>query len=55
MRFIYDLPFPEETEDTEVILDVLCCFSRIDFDFVAPHVSSILPVVAKVDHEIHVC
>lgn len=39
----------EETEETEVILGVICCFSRIDFDFVSPYVSSVLPVVAKVN------
>jgi hypothetical protein len=44
----YDLLFLETINTTEVILEVICCFSRIDFDLVSPYVTSVLPVVAKV-------
>lgn len=53
MRFGHDPSLLEETGVTEVILEVLCCFSRIDFDFVSPYLSSVLPVVAKVTHRTH--
>lgn len=53
MYFEYDL-LPEETDVTEVILGFICCFSRIDFDFVSPYVSSVLPVVAKVNNRVHI-
>ena len=44
----------ETTSDTELILNIICCFSRIDFDLVSPCVTSVLPVVAKVNPRIHV-
>jgi len=44
----------ETTGGGEQILDVICCFSRIDFDLVSPCVTSVLPVVAKVDPGIRV-
>lgn len=52
--FEYDLVLLEEIDAAEVILDVICCFSRIDFELVSPHLSSVLPVVAKVKHGVHV-
>lgn len=42
-------PLPLETTNTvELVLDLICCFSRIEFDLVSPCVTSVLPVVAKV-------
>lgn len=42
-----------ETDSTELVLNVICCFSRIDFDLVSPHITSILQIVAKVNLGIH--
>jgi len=39
------------TDRTELILSVICCFSRIDFELVSPYVTYVLPVVAKVNTE----
>lgn len=49
-------PFlPEITNSSDVVLGVICCFSRIDFDLVSPYVSAVLPIVAKVNPDIYVC
>ena len=44
---------PEPTSNTELILNLICCFSRIDFDLVSPCITSVLPVIAKVNPRIH--
>jgi hypothetical protein len=44
----------DTADSTELILNVICCFSRIDFDLVSPYVASVLPIVAKVNAVIHV-
>lgn len=38
----------DATDTAEAILNLICRFSRIDFDLVSPHLSFVLPVVAKV-------
>ncbi|KAF9647481.1 hypothetical protein BDM02DRAFT_3187912 [Thelephora ganbajun] len=34
-------------DTTELILDAICCLSRIDFNLISPYVTSVLSVVAK--------
>ena len=42
------------TDRVQLILNAICCFSRIDFELVSPHVTSVLPIVVKVNARIHI-